>query len=163
MDIDSIMDLYKELIKQIENSKSKFYSALKSNNYEEIHKIAHSLKGAALNLRISNLALILKTIDEKSKSKTSFDTLEFLINNFYSFVEKVKNLNLTEETHNKTENETNVKIPDYLKELILNTIKNYLSTQNEKKLKKDLKYIEKLLNVKINSIEELQQLIKAEK
>ena len=167
MDIDTIKELYDELISQIETSKEAFYKAIKAQDYEEMHKISHSLKGASLNLRISNLAIILKTIDEKSKENISFDKLEFLVNNFYEFVEKVKSLEeeapATEETTEESSNKTKKEIPGYLKDLILNTIKNYLSTQDEKRLKKDLKYIEKLLNVKINSIEELQQLVKADK
>ncbi len=160
MDLESIKELYNDLINQIETSKDAFYNAIKAKDYEEMHKIAHSLKGASLNLRISNMAIILKTIDEKSKEKISFDKLEFLVNNFYAFVKKVENL---ETKTNASEIENKKEIPDFLKELILETIKNYLSTQDEKKLKKDLKYIEKLLNVKINSIEELQNIIKAEK
>ena len=157
MDIDSIKELYNDLINQIETNKNAFYNAIEQKDYEEMHKISHSLKGASLNLRVSNLALILKTIDEKSKEKISFEKLELLVNNFYTFVDKVKTLEVQTDTSNKNE------IPEFLKELILDTVKNYVATQNDKKLKKDLKYIEKLLNTKINSIEELQDLIKAEK
>ena len=155
MDLDSIKELYYDLINQIKTSKDDFYNAIKEKDYEALHKISHSLKGASLNLRISNLAILLKTIDEKSKENISFDKLEFLVNNFYAFVNKIEDFDLN--------NTSNTQIPDYLKELILATIKDYVSTQNEKKLKKDLKYIEKLLNKKINSIEELQDIIKAEK
>ena len=155
MDLDSIKELYYDLINQIKTSKDDFYNAIKEKDYEALHKISHSLKGASLNLRISNLAILLKTIDEKSKENISFDKLEFLVNNFYAFVDKIEDFDLN--------NTSNTQIPDYLKELILVTIKDYVSTQNEKKLKKDLKYIEKLLNKKINSIEELQDIIKAEK
>ena len=155
MDLDSIKELYYDLINQIKTSKDDFYNAIKEKDYEALHKISHSLKGASLNLRISNLAILLKTIDEKSKENISFDKLEFLVNNFYAFVNKIEDFDLS--------NTSNTQIPDYLKELILVTIKDYVSTQNEKKLKKDLKYIEKLLNKKINSIEELQDIIKAEK
>ena len=157
MDLESIINLYMDLINQIETNKNNFYNAINSKDYETIHKIAHSLKGASLNLRLSNIALILKTIDEKSKEKVSFDKLEFLVNNFYAFVDKINNLD--SKIGNLNENE----MPEYLKQLILDTIKDYLSIQDEKKLKKDLKYIEKLLNIKINSIEELQEIIKAEK
>ena len=157
MDIDNIKELYNDLINQIETNKNAFYNAIEQKDYEEMHKISHSLKGASLNLRISNLALILKTIDEKSKEEISFEKLELLVNNFYTFVDKVKTLEVQTDTSNKNE------IPEFLKELILDTVKNYVATQNDKKLKKDLKYIEKLLNTKINSIEELQDLIKAEK
>jgi hypothetical protein len=47
-----------------------------------------------------------------------------------------------------------------MKELIVHVINEYLSTQNEKKFKKNLKYIEKMLNIKINSLKELQELVK---
>ena len=157
MDIETIKELYSDLINQIETNKSAFYNAIKAKDYEQIHKISHSLKGASLNLRLSNLAIILKTIDEKSKEKISFDKLEFLVNNFYTFVNKVKTLEL------ETNSSTPDKMPAFVKELILETIKNYVETQNEKKLKKDLKYIEKLLNTKINSIEELQSIVKGKK
>ena len=155
MNIEDIKELYNDLINQIESNKTAFYNAIKAKDYEQMHKISHSLKGASLNLRVSNLAIILKTIDEKSKEKISFDKLEFLVNNFYTFVDKVKTLELKPDTVKTDE------IPAFVKELILDTVKNYVETQNEKKLKKDLKYIEKLLNVKINSIEELQDMIKA--
>ena len=157
MDLESIKELYNELLSQIKTNKDNFYNAIKAHDYEKMHKIAHSLKGASLNLRISNLAMILKTIDEKSKEKISFDKLEFLVNNFYAFVKKVETLQTQSKPTEKKE------IPEFLKELIVNTINDYSKTQNEKKLKKDLKYIEKLLDVKINSIEELQNMIKAKK
>ena len=157
MDIETIKELYNELVNQIDTNKKAFYNAIKTKDYEEMHKISHLLKGASLNLRLSNLAIILKTIDEKSKEKISFDKLEFLVNNFYTFVNKVKTLEL------ETNSSTPDKMPAFVKELILETIKNYVETQNEKKLKKDLKYIEKLLNTKINSIEELQSIVKGKK
>jgi len=157
MDIDSIKELYNDLINQIETNKENFYNAIKAKDYEEMHKIAHSLKGASLNLRLSNIALILKTIDEKSKEHIPFDKLEFLVNNFYTFIDKIKEFDM------QTENSTINEIPEFLRELILESIKDYVATQNEKKLKKDLKYIEKLLNTKINSIEELQEIIKGKK
>ena len=157
MDIDSIKELYSDLINQIETNKENFYNAIKTKDYEQMHKISHSLKGASLNLRLSNIALILKTIDEKSKEHISFDKLEFLVNNFYTFVDKIKEFDM------QTENSTVNEIPEFLRELILDSIKNYVATQNEKKLKKDLKYIEKLLNTKINSIEELQAILKGKK
>ena len=157
MDIETIKELYSDLMSQIETNKNAFYNAIKAKDYEAMHKISHSLKGASLNLRLSNLAIILKTIDEESKENISFDKLEFLVNNFYTFVDKIKRLD------SKTDNLKTNEIPEFLRELILDSIKNYVATQNEKKLKKDLKYIEKLLNTKINSIEELQAIVKGKK
>ena len=145
IDYQMINDLYKDLLKQFKNEKKSLYEAIENQNYEKIHKIAHTLKGASLNLRLSNLALILKTLDEESKSHKPIEQIKFLVDKFYDFVNKIEN---------KKE------IPESIKNLILLTIKEYLATQNEKKFKKDLKYIEKLLNTKINSLEDLQELVK---
>ena len=145
IDFQMINDLYKDLLNQIKNEKKSLYEAIEKQDYEKIHKIAHTLKGASLNLRLSNLALILKNIDEESKSHKPIEEIKFLVDKFYDFV-------------NKLENKKD--IPESIKNLILITIKDYLASQNEKKFKKDLKYIEKLLNTKINSLEDLQELVK---
>jgi len=146
--IDEIMtkELLNELYEQIENEKENFKKALENKDYDALHKIAHKLKGAALNLRLSKLAYILKTIDEKSKEHAPIGTLKELVNKFYEFFEKIR--------------EKTVVIPEYLKETILQTIKNYLETQDEKKFQKDKKYIEKILNTKIESIQDLENLVK---
>ncbi len=143
----TIHDLYIDLINQFESEKKEFYKAIENNDYEKIHQVAHKLKGAALNLRLSKLALILKNIDEESKANKPIEQIKFLVDKFYNFVDKIKN-------------QENSEIPESMKSLILNTIKNYLATQNEKKFKKDIKYIEKILNIKINSLEDLQKLVK---
>ena len=145
IDFQMINDLYKDLLNQFKNEKKSLYEAIEKQDYEKIHKIAHTLKGASLNLRLSNLALILKNIDEESKAYKPIEEIKFLIDKFYDFVDKIDKKN---------------KIPDNIKNLIILTIQEYLSSQNEKKFKKDLKYIEKLLNTKINSLEELQNLVK---
>jgi HPt (histidine-containing phosphotransfer) domain-containing protein len=149
IDYNTIFELKEELFEMFKNEKSDFFKAINNKKYDEIHKIAHKLKGAALNLRLSNLALILKKIDELSKSKTDIHKIEYLTEKFYKFLEKIENIE-----------KPKPKISKEIKELILKTIDEYLSTQNEKKFKKDLKYIQKLLNIKIESIEELQQIIK---
>lgn len=156
IDIETLNNLFKTLLNQIEENKPVFKEALQQRDYDKLHKTAHLLKGAALNLRLSNIALILKTIDEESKKGSSIEKIEFLVNQFYSFIEKIK------EENKKENSNISISIPENIKQLIIQTIKNYLATQNEKKFKKDLKYIEKLLNVKINSVEELENLIKAD-
>ncbi len=148
IDYQTINNLYIDLIKQFENEKKEFYQAINENNYEKLHQTAHKLKGAALNLRLSKLALILKNIDEESKANKPIEQIKFLVDKFYSFVEKIKN------------DSNDLEIPESIKNLILITIKDYLATQNEKKFKKDIKYIEKILNTKINSLEDLQKLVK---
>ena len=147
IDYKTIHDLYLDLLKQIKEEKENLYNAIEKKDYENIHKIAHKLKGAALNLRLSKLAHILKYIDEESKAKKPIEEIRFLVDKFYNFVSKLETKN-------------NKEIPESIKNLILLTIKDYLATQNEKKFKKDLKYIEKILDTKINSLEELQELVK---
>ena len=151
VDLNLLNDLIKDLLKQINENKNAFYEAINNYDYEKLHKLAHSLKGAALNLRLSNIALILKYIDEKSKAKENIENIKYLIDKFYNFIENIQSSNI---------NNVNLKITPEIKNLIINTIKNYTATQNTKKLKKDLKYIEKILGIKIDSIEELQNIIK---
>ena len=148
IDLDTLHELKNELFEMFKSEKSKLINAIMDSNYDEIHKIAHKLKGAALNLRLSNIALILKKIDELSKEKQDLHKIKYLTEKFYDFIERIEN------------NKPKPKIPKEIKNLILMTIQNYLETQNEKQFKKDKKYIEKLLNVKINSIEDLQNIIK---
>ncbi len=148
IDYKTIYDLYIDLLKQFKDEKKAFYNAIEKEDYNSLHKIAHKLKGAALNLRLSKLALILKYIDEESKAKKPITEIKFLVDKFYDFVNKIDKGDSIKE------------IPESIKNLILLTIQNYLTTQNEKKFKKDLKYIEKILNIKINSLEDLQDLIK---
>jgi len=153
IDINTLNTLTNDLIKQINDNKNNFYEAIEKHDYKKLHELAHSLKGAALNLRLSNIALILKYIDEKSKAKENIDTIEYLIEKFYNFIDNIQ------PSSNKTIN-NNIKITPKIKNLIIKTIKNYTATQNRKKLKKDLQYIEKILGIKIDSIEELQNIIK---
>lgn len=160
IDIETLNNLFKTLLVQIEENKPVFQEALQQRNYDKLHKTSHLLKGAALNLRLSNIALILKTIDEEAKKGAPIEKIEFLINQFYAFENKINDV---QNKQKKPENKTYIKISEPVKNLIIQTIKKYLTTQNEKKFKKDLKYIEKLLNIKINSIEELENLIKADK
>ena len=153
--IDDAManELLQELYKQIESEKNSFQKALKNADYDAIHKTAHKLKGAALNLRLSKLAYILKIIDEKSKQGVSIGTLKNLINKFYEFFNKINGIKVKPSVKKSP-------IPVEIQNLIKKTLQEYLETQNEKKFKKDKKYIEKLLNKKINSIEDLKNILK---
>jgi len=164
IDIDTLEDLFKTLLVQINENKEEFKKAINEKNYESLHRIAHSLKGAALNLRLSNIAIILKTIDEQSKQQVPIENIEHLVEQFYHFIDKLTLDNTNNEKNNETfNNSQNIQISEPIKNLIIQTIKNYLSTQNEKKLKKDLKYIEKILHTKINSFDDLQKLVKVNK
>jgi HPt (histidine-containing phosphotransfer) domain-containing protein len=147
IDIDTIYELKDELFDMFIKEKEALQKAIKNKNYDEIHKIAHKLKGAALNLRLSNLAMILKKIDEISKQKKDIHKIEYLTDKFYKYLDKVNT-------------KIKPKIPKEIRNLILKTVEEYLQSQNEKKFQRDKKYIEMLLNVKINSIEDLQNIIK---
>jgi len=81
-----LAELKNELFEMFHNEKDNLFKAINKRDYENIHKIAHKLKGAALNLRLSNLALILKKIDELSKEKAEIDKIEYLIDKFYKFL-----------------------------------------------------------------------------
>jgi len=158
IDLPTLEELSKELIKQIEESKSKFQKALSKADYELLHKTAHSLKGAALNLRLSNLALILKAIDEKSKAHADIEELKTLIDKFYELVEKIKPVIYKDSSTQYID----IEIPEEVKMLINKTIQRYLTSQNEKQLQKDLKYIQTILGVEIKSFEELKSLVKGQ-
>jgi len=159
IDLPTLEELSKELIKQIEESKGRFQKALSKKDYEQLHKISHSLKGAALNLRLSNLALILKTIDEKSKTNEEIENIKTLIEKFYELVNNIKPVIYKELPENKYKF-ADIHISDEVKMLINKTIQRYLTTQNEKQLKKDLRYIQTILGVEINSIEDLKNIVK---
>jgi len=153
IDLDTIKELFEVLLEQYQENKAPFYEAIKNKDYETLHKIAHSLKGASLNLRLANLGLILKYIDEQSKERVPIEKMAMLINKFYNFVDKITD-------NDNTQLFENIDIDEYTKQLIKETIENYKITKNEKKLQKDLKYIKKILGVEVNSIEDLERLIK---
>ena len=150
IDLQTLNELKNELFEMFKTEKENFFNAIEKKDYEEIHKIAHKLKGAALNLRLTNIAMILKKIDEISKQKSDIHKIKYLVEKFYEFLKKIDSIKESKK----------VKIPPEIKALILQTIQNYLNTQNEKQFKKDKKYIEKILNVKIDTIEDLQKIVK---
>jgi HPt (histidine-containing phosphotransfer) domain-containing protein len=143
-------ELYKDLLQQIKDEKDVIYRNLNLKNYEELHKSYHKLKGAALNLRLSTIALILKNLDELSKKEEDIKTLEEFTNKLYEFLERKPSQEVKKE----------VNIPEYVKMLIIQIINDYLENQNELQFHKDKRYIENILNIKIKSIEDLKNLIK---
>jgi len=143
---------YQQLIEQIKDEKKTIFRQIDKRDYEGLHKSYHKLKGAALNLRLSKIALVLKKLDELSKNREDINKIREITQDFYALINKnVKTGGIKKEK--KIQNRQ-------IEETILKTIKNYLETQNDAQFEKDKKYIEKLLNVKINSIEELHSLIK---
>jgi HPt (histidine-containing phosphotransfer) domain-containing protein len=156
LDKETVKEFKDELFELFKKEKDGFFKAIQKQDYDSIHKIAHKLKGAALNLRLSNLSLILKKIDEIAKQKTDIHKIKYLTEKFYEYLGK---LTANDEKETKDQNDSKKKIPENIKQLIIKTVEEYLHTQNEKKFQKDKKYIEKLLHTKIDNIEELQKII----
>ena len=147
IEYEQLIELYNQLIEQIKEEKKHIYKYISKKDYENLHKSYHKLKGAALNLRLSHFALILKKLDELSKAKENIEIITNITNDFYKIIEK-----------NQSQEENNKKVQ--INDIILKVIQNYLSTQDEKSFQRDKKYIEKLLNIKLNSLEDLKKLIK---
>jgi hypothetical protein len=82
----TVENLFSEFVYLCIDKKEEFYNALNERNYEKIHKISHFLKGAALELRIAEIAFILKTIDEETKNNSSIIIIDYLINEFYNLI-----------------------------------------------------------------------------
>jgi HPt (histidine-containing phosphotransfer) domain-containing protein len=175
-------ELFKELIGQIMGERDHFQKIIKHRDYEELHKTAHKLKGAALNLRLSQIALILKMIDEYSKRREPIETIAELVNSFYQFMEKVKDVDQvlggaapastatpTPEPAPAPKEEPKAAEPEKKEEapapkprltrVIIKTIRKYLEIGDEEKFQKDKKHIEKLLKTKLNSLEDLRKFI----
>ena len=161
INLEDLEDWYEQLIDQIKSEKSTIYKYIKKEDYENLHKSYHKLKGAALNLRLSQIALILKKLDELSKSEEPIHKIKQITDDFYNLIEH-GGQNKQTQFEKSPEKETIEKIrkDKFIEDIILQTIKSYLNTQNEAQFQKDKKYIEKLLDMKINSIEDLQNLIK---
>jgi len=162
IDEEMVKELFNDLLQQIKEKKESFYKAIENKDYNELHEIAHYLKGASLNLRLSNLSFIFKTIDEESKKETNIETIKKLIDDFFDFLERFENEKINETQSEINISNENIKIDPKIKNLVLNTIQHYLETQDEQKFQKDKKFLEKLLNKNINSLQDLEYLWKDE-
>ena len=154
IDEEMAKELYQDLLSQIRKEKSTFYKLIEKSDYENLHKTAHKLKGAALNLRISSLALILKTLDELSKDKEPIEDIRYVVDSFYKILDELENLN---DTSKSSEEEPIVKLDELTKE----TLREYVLLGDEEKFQREKKFIEQLLNIKIKDLEEAKKLIKA--
>ena len=175
-------ELFKELLNQIKMERKNFEQILKNRDYEDLHKTAHKLKGAALNLRLSQLALILKMIDEYSKRREPIDVIADLVHNFYSFMDKLDGIESSmggatnsqstvepissqkEESGQKSpttppKEEKKVHLKPKITRLVLKTIRKYLEKGDERAFQKDKKHIEKLLKTELNSLDDLKKFI----
>lgn len=154
IDEEMAKELYQDLLSQIRKEKNTFYKLIEKSDYENLHKTAHKLKGAALNLRISSLALILKTLDELSKDKEPIEDIRYVVDSFYKILDELENLN---DTSKNSEQEPIVKLDELTKE----TLREYVLLGDEEKFQREKKFIEQLLNIKIKDLEEAKKLIKA--
>lgn len=153
-------ELFEDLLNQIKNNKEEFLKAIEEKDYEKIHKTAHFLKGASLNLRLSNLAFIFKTIDEEAKNKSDIEKIKYLVEKLYDYISPLINDTSTNENESYKKEIKKISIDPKIKNFVINTIRYYLETQDEKKFQQDKKYIEKLLNINIDSIDDLAEIIK---
>jgi HPt (histidine-containing phosphotransfer) domain-containing protein len=154
IDIKDLRDWYLQLLEQIQEEKSTIYKNIKKADYDALHKNYHKLKGAALNLRLSKIAIILKKLDELSKDKEDINKIKKITDDFYLLFE-----NKTKTSSQEKDEITPIK-NNFLEKIIIQTIQTYLKTQDEERFKKDKKYIEKVLGQKIESIEDLQKFVK---
>jgi HPt (histidine-containing phosphotransfer) domain-containing protein len=157
IDLQMTKELFEDLLNQIKNKKDELYKTINNKDYEAIHKIAHYLKGACLNLRLSNLAFIFKTIDEESKNQTPIEKIKSLTDKLYDYINPLYN---NENNNEEIKNINKIEIDPKIKKFVINTIRYYLETQDEKKFQQDKKYIEKLLNTQINSLHDLEEILK---
>jgi len=160
---EDLEEWYYQLLDQIKDEKKPIYKYIQNSDYTSLHESYHKLKGAALNLRLSKIALILKKLDELSKNNERIEKIKKITDDFYTIIENEIEY-LSSEAHasenSKEEDADQSEEVKEIEDIIIETIKNYLTTQNEEQFQKDKKYIEKLLNKKIDSIEDLQNLIK---
>ncbi|WP_127681096.1 hypothetical protein [Nautilia sp. PV-1] len=163
LDYNELLNWHDQLIEQIKEEKKDIYKFMEKKDYTNLHESYHKLKGAALNLRLSQIALVLKKLDELSKAHEDIEKIKAITDDFYKLIEN-ESVNLAEQqAEEKEENKqdsTDVQADKFVENIILKTIQTYLNTQNEAQFQKDKKYIEKLLNTKIDSIEDLEKIVK---
>ncbi len=161
IEIEELADWFNQLIEQIKEEKSLIYKYIDKKDYTNLHESYHKLKGAALNLRLSQIALVLKKLDELTKNKENIEKIKKITDDFYKLIEN-EAVSIASDSALLKENKTEQKNSDnkYIENIVLKTIQTYLNTQNEVQFQKDKKYIEKLLDKKINSIDDLQEIIK---
>jgi len=148
IDYNELVTWFNQLIEQIKGEKKHLYKYILTKNYNSLHESYHKLKGAALNLRLSKIAIVLKKLDELSKNQEDIEKIKLITDDFYKLIE-----NDSIEIKQTKENNQSSDQPDkMIEDIVIQTIKTYLQTQNEAQFEKDKKYIEKLLNTKINSL-----------
>lgn len=73
-------DMYNELlqvfIEQTEGALKNLYEGLRKQNYEEIAKAAHFIKGSAGNLRLDEIYQLSKGIEAAAKDNTDIKIIE---------------------------------------------------------------------------------------
>ena len=159
IDYNELVTWFNQLIEQFKEEKKHLYKHISKKDYNALHESYHKLKGAALNLRLSKIAIVLKKLDELSKNRDDIDKIKLITDDFYKLIEN-DSVEIQQTKENGQKNQTSDKPDKFIEDIILQTIRTYLQTQNEAQFEKDKKYIEKLLNTKIDSIKDLQKIIK---
>lgn len=162
IEFEELVNWHNQLIDQIKDEKDYIYKYINKKDYTNLHESYHKLKGAALNLRLSQIALVLKKLDELSKDREDIEKIKQITDDFYTLIES-ETVTMTSQTEQKpapekTENGNSQN--KHIENIVLKTIQSYLNTQNEMQFQKDKKYIEKLLNTKIDTLDDLEKIIK---
>ncbi len=91
MDVNEFKhELLPELLSQIDNAKDKLLEYAEKGDYEAIDKLSHSVKGAALNMRVDILGLPLQEINRATRRREPMEHIKAYIKYFYKKYEAAK-------------------------------------------------------------------------
>jgi HPt (histidine-containing phosphotransfer) domain-containing protein len=75
-DLEDVQMLVEVFLETTQESLDTLKTAIEQNNFENICRAAHSIKGSAANLTMTEIANIAKEIEDNAKESTVFDYLE---------------------------------------------------------------------------------------
>jgi HPt (histidine-containing phosphotransfer) domain-containing protein len=147
IDMDTINEFFDEFIQQVKDEQEFFENEIASQNYEDLHKSAHKLKGVALNLRLEKFGELFKTIDNLSKQRVQIDKIKELIDKLYQFMNKLQVEN-GEESDIQLQIDKNVSKEDL--EITLSAVNEFLEdikSESVEKMKQELLTIYNTLHI----------------
>ena len=101
-----IMDsLFQEFIEQIKNEKKFFYNEIENQDYTNLHKSSHKLKGVLLNLGLNQLGEVFSNLDKAIQEKEDINQIKVVIDKIYQSLSAL----LNEEPISKIDNSTSEK------------------------------------------------------
>ena len=101
-----IMDsLFQEFIEQIKNEKNFFYNEIENQDYTNLHKSSHKLKGVLLNLGLNQLGEVFSNLDKAIQEKEDINQIKVVIDKIYQSLSAL----LNEEPISKIDNSTSEK------------------------------------------------------